>query len=349
MFTEFAFEIMDLMEGLPNRIKVGENGEQELRILEKLGSGAFGHVYRVEDRASSRVYALKDILCIYASEINNVVSEATTLYQLSHENVIAIKGAYRYNDVHMLILTEYCGGGNLNERLRLGSSKDRNYLWMTQMADALSYLHKKGVVHRDLKPDNVLLTADEEVKLADFGLARGFTALKTFYQLKDDSWLSYYKEYYMNTKCGTPFWMAPEVFAGRYTEKADVFSLGIIFFAILERTYITIDEKRFYGAFKRIRIGRSKENVGLGYAMTKNPNTTITFSSLAENSTLRKMQELTLRCLGFDEHDRPSAPAVHYELLEDEDETKLKGYLPAISIVLVLCLLLLLFFALKKK
>ena len=327
-------------------------GDKRLKRLQHLGSGAFGDVYKVKDKASSRVYALKDILCTDASGIDNVIREATTLHQLSHENVIAIEGADRFASfygVHMLILTEFCGGGNLNERLRLGSSKDRNYLWMTQMADALSYLHKKGVVHRDLKPDNVLLTADEEVKLADFGLARGFTALKTFYQLKDDSWLSYYKEYYMNTKCGTPFWMAPEVFAGRYTEKADVFSLGIIFFAILERTYITIDEKRFYGAFKRIRIGRSKENVGLGYAMTKNPNTTITFSSLAENSTLRKMQELTLRCLGFDEHDRPSAPAVHYELLEDEDETKLKGYLPAISIVLVLCLLLLLFFALKKK
>ena len=153
--------------------------------------------------------------------------------------------------------------------------------------------------------------------------------------------------------------MAPEVFAGRYTEKADVFSLGIIFFAILERTYITIDKKRFYGAFKRIRIGGSPidgyridrpwENVGLGYAMTENPNTTITFSSLAENSTLRKMQELTLRCLGFDEHDRPSAPAVHYELLEDEDETKSKGYFRAIFIVVFLCLLLLLFFSLKKK
>jgi len=327
IYTKFAFEIVDLMAGLPNTIRVGQ---QRLRILQHLGSGAFGDIYKVKDRASSRIYALKDIFCIYFSDIDNVVREATTLYQLSHENVIAIKGAYRFasfDGVHMLILTEYCGGGNLNERLRHRSSEEQNSLWMTQMADALSYLHDKGVVHRDLKPDNVLLTAEEEVKLADFGLAREFTALKTMYQLEDepDSWLSHYTQYYMNTRCGTLHWMAPEVFTRHNTEKADVFSLGAIFFAILERTYITLNGKRFYGAFKRIRRGRSQNRVGLGYAMANNPYTTVIFSRLAENSTLQKMQELTFRCLQYEEDDRPSAAAVYDELLarderEDEEE-----------------------------
>ena len=156
--------------------------------------------------------------------------------------------------------------------------------------------------------------------MADFGLAREFTALKTVYGLEDDSWLSYYAQYYMDTVCGTPYWMAPEVFDGHYTKKADVFSLGVIFFAILERTYVTFNGKRFYGAFKSIGIGHSREKVGLGYAMTTNPDTTITFSSLAENSTLQKMQELTLRCLDYDDDERPSAAAVHRELLESDEE-----------------------------
>jgi len=169
------------------------------------------------------------------------------------------------------------------------------------------------------------LTADEEVKLADFGLAREFTALKTMYQLEDDSWLSYYTQYYMDTDCGTLHWMAPEVFACHYTEKADVFSLGVIFFAILERTYITHNGKRFYGAFKR--IGRSQEKVGLGLAMTKNPHATINFSSPKENSTKQKMQELTLRCLEYEDDDRPSAAEVHDELLEKEEhEDSAEGF-----------------------
>lgn len=303
---------------LSNTVRVKD---KRLRKLQHLGSGAFGDVHKVKDRASSRVYALKDILCTDASKIDKAIGEAATLYQLSHENVIAIEGADRYSSydgVHMLILTEYCDGGNLNERLRRRSSADQNYHWMTQMADALSYLHDKEVVHRDLKPDNVLLTADEEVKLADFGLAREFTDLKTMYQLEDDSWLSYYTQYYMGTYCGTPYWMAPEVFACHYTEKADVFSLGVIFFAILERTYITLDGKRFYGAFKR--IGHSQEKVGLGFAMTKNPHATIHFSSPTENSTKKKMQELTLRCLEYEDDDRPSAAEVHDELRESDEE-----------------------------
>ena len=156
---------------------------------------------------------------------------------------------------------------------------------------------------------------------------REFTALKTLYQLEDepDSWLSHYTQYYMNTPCGTLHWMAPEVFTRHYTEKADVFSLGAIFFAILERTYITLNGKRFYGAFKRIRRGRSQNRIGLGYAMANNPYTTVIFSRLAENSTLQKMQELTFRCLQYEEDDRPSAAAVYDELLardegEDEEE-----------------------------
>ena len=160
MYTELSIEIIDIMASLPNMVRVGG---QRLRILQHLGSGAFGDVYKVEDRASSTVYALKDILCTDDSEIDKVIGEATTLYQLSHEHVIAIEGVDQfasYEGCHMLILTEYCGGGNLNERLRRGSSEGQNSLWMTQMADALSYLHAEGVTHRDLKPDNVLLTAD---------------------------------------------------------------------------------------------------------------------------------------------------------------------------------------------
>ena len=295
-----------------SRVRVGR---KVLRIQRRLGSGAFGVVYQAKDVASSRVYALKDVLCSDPSEILNAISEATTLNEISHENVIAVKGADQFLDsqgLHMLILTEYCAGGNLNDRLNQPSSDLVNYKWMSQIADALAFLHSHDVVHRDLKPENVLLTRDEDLKLADFGLAREFIALKTDARLVDDSWLSSYAEYYMNSEVGTPFWMAPEVFHGHYTEKADVFSLGVLFFAILERDFIKMGEKKLYGAFKRIR---GKGKVGLGYAMaTHNPDIRIAFSSRAQGSNV--LQRLALDALQYEENDRPSAVAVH-EVLEE--------------------------------
>ena len=207
-------------------------GGKKLRIQQRLGNGAFGVVYKVKDEATSRIYALKDVLCLKDSAIRNVVREVETMKQISHKNVIAVIGADQFSDTqgfHMLILTEYYAGGNLNERLSRRSREEMNLKWIRQSAAALHYLRSSGVVHRDLKPDNVLLTAADNIKLADFGLAREFVALKTNARLDDDSWLRSYTQCYMDSEVGTPFWMAPEVFNGHYTKKADVFSLGVLF------------------------------------------------------------------------------------------------------------------------
>ena len=107
-----------------------------------------------------------------------------------------------------------------------------------------TYLNSRGVLHRDLKPENVLLTEMEDVKLADFSLAREYTALKTDTRLDDDSWPGGYTQYYMDSEVGTPFWVAAEVFDHDYTEKADVFSLGVLFCAILEGDFIELDGKK---------------------------------------------------------------------------------------------------------
>ena len=261
--------------------------------------------------SSSRVYALKDILCKNQAAIRNAFREVETMKQISHENVIAIIGADQYHvsqGIHMFILTEYCGGGNLNDRLNRPSSEETNLKWFRQTAAALVYLHSQGVVHRDLKPENVLLTETDDIKLADFGLAREYIALQqTGLQRDDDSWMTAYTQYYMNTFAGTPHWMAPEVFTGHYTEKADVFSLGVIFFAILERDFIMMNEKVFYGAFKDIR---SVGKVGIGYAMAKyDPNTRIQFSPRAQGSNVP--QRITLDAMQYDKDDHPSAEEIH--------------------------------------
>ena len=208
----------------------------------------------MKDEAGSELYALKDVLCLNVSQRLNAIREAETLYKISHENIIAIKGAGRFVDnqhnLHMLILTEYCAGGNLNERLARPSSERINWKWMSQAADAVAYLHLNGVIHRDLKPENVLLNRRGNVKLADFGLAREYIALRRVDARRNDgSWMQKVPQYYIDYEVGTTYWLAPECVTGHYTEKADVFSLGLLFFAILKRDYIESNGKAYYGAF----------------------------------------------------------------------------------------------------
>ena len=123
-----------------SRVQVGR---KVLRIQQRLGSGAFGVVYKVKDEASSRVYALKDVLCLNVSQIRDAIREVQTMNQISHDNVISVIDADKVRDaqgLHMFILTEFCAGGNLNERLARPSSEEMNFQWMREIAEALAYL-----------------------------------------------------------------------------------------------------------------------------------------------------------------------------------------------------------------
>ncbi|XP_070546100.1 serine/threonine-protein kinase pdik1l-A-like [Ptychodera flava] len=98
------------------------------------------------------------------------------------------------------------------------------------MADAMQYSHKKGIVHRDLKPENVLISIENgkpNAKIADFGIAK--------IKLSDGDPLPASGVSYMHTPAGTRLYVAPEVYKSHYKEKADIFSLGLMFCAILER------------------------------------------------------------------------------------------------------------------
>ena len=301
-------------------------GEKLVKVKRPLGSGAFGHVYKVKDMVTGMKYALKDVLHHQSQWSEAAMQEIDILRQNSHANVVTLIAPDQrsdYDGLHVLILMDYCAGGTLNERLDRPSSAIVNVKWMKQGASALDYLHKKNVVHRDLKTENVLLTETEDIKLADFGLARLFITLKTNERpllRDDDSWLRSYVELYMNSEVGTPHWMAPEVFQGHYTEKADVFSLGAIFFAILQRDCVDVGGKRFYGAFHRV-WPFSDNAVGLGYAMAKGfggSNIQAAFSDGAQGSNT--MKNITLAALQEEAEERPTAAEVYRRLEEVMEE-----------------------------
>ncbi|XP_078343592.1 serine/threonine-protein kinase pdik1l-A-like [Oculina patagonica] len=273
---------------------------KQLTIEQSLGKGGFGVVYRVRDVGSAELLALKDIPCQNPAAIYGALEEIKTLNSLDHPNIIKLMAADQLIDmqgIHVRILMEYCSGGNLNDRLARPSNDAMNLKWMRQIADALAYLHSRNVVHRDLKPDNVLLTDPviEDVKLADFGLARSYISLQLAGPVTDAQYSSY-----MQTKAGTLPYMAPEVFAGHYTEKSDMFSLGVLFFAIVERGCIPLPNgKRIYGAFVPTPTGM----VGLGYAMANGyPNSMVAFTRASPN-----VRQLIYNLLSSDYHQRMNA------------------------------------------
>ena len=292
----------------------------ELEIQCKLGSGAFGVVYKTRDLLCNypMFYALKDVACYNTSSLGKAISEVETLRRVDHDFIVKIIAADQFVDCrggfHVLILTEYCSGGNLNDRLSRPSSEETTLKWLSQLASALSYLHSRQIVHRDLKPDNVLLTdsTTEDLKLGDFGLAREFLALKRVDTHISPCGLA---PYYMRSGTGPAHWMAPEVFSCHYTEKADIFSLGVLFHAILVRDFaFSTNDIRWYGAFVKIPGG---VKVGLGYAMSRvGPAAMTQFTRdylLGEENGFRG---LILDALNFVPRIRPRAEEIFYRLEE---------------------------------
>ena len=289
------------------RIQVGQ---KLVEIQQEIGEGAYGKVYKVKDVLTSSECALKVVACSRQPRPGktepDVMNEIQTLRKISHPNVISIieSGCYPpipWASTHMLILTEYCPRGNLNDRLTRTSSKAVERKWIFQMAAALHFLHSNNVVHRDLKPENVLMTATDDIKIGDFGLAREFISIFSIPWGNDD-WVIPYASYYMNTFAGSPPWMAPEVFRGHYNEKADVFSLGILFLAILERDFCYYKGKIYYGAFVNV-VGEGK--VGIGLAMYNcGPVAAAKLQAKESNNILRM---IALDALKFEQRDRPTA------------------------------------------
>eukprot|EP00112_Aurelia_sp_Birch-Aquarium-sp1_P009427 Seg2070.5 transcript_id=Seg2070.5/GoldUCD/mRNA.D3Y31 product="Calcium-dependent protein kinase 2" protein_id=Seg2070.5/GoldUCD/D3Y31 len=206
---------------------------QDKRFLQKelLGQGGFGQVYRVTDASTQQSYAVKVINAQSSNSLQSAKREIEQLTQASHPNIIKIFSANQVDDqVHILL--EYCSGGNLDMKLQpnIITTIGQDMKWALQVADAIKYLHSENIVHRDLKPHNIVLTANLDAKVADFGLARPF--------LTGPNWQQTYEAYYLQTKGGTPRYMAPEVWKGHYTEKADIYSMGVIFFVMFGRKAI---------------------------------------------------------------------------------------------------------------
>lgn len=290
--------------------------------VRKLGSGSFGHVTLVQSIEDQTYYALKQVSILDKAHATVIANEVKALLaSVNHKNVIklfscSVSGSTGKSPVVNYIM-EYCPLGNLNHRLRMPSTRQQDLCWMVQLSEAVGFLHAKGIVHRDLKPENILLSSSQNLKVADFGLAR-ILSNEGHYEMKQKK--GALRKSANHSVVGTPYYMAPEIYCGElYTEKVDVFSLGITMYAIKERRFITVfshcpgNAKRFYGAFI---IGFSQKNstltpcsLPLGEALQSNPACKPSFRADAGLSDCY-IREMICAMLRFDPCLRPDTKDV---------------------------------------
>ncbi len=192
-----------------------------------LGSGGMADVHRATDSTLERSVAVKVLRDVAGDETarHRFVAEARTLARLSHRNLVTVLDAgIGEDDDRPFLVMELVEGRSLDDALRAGPLPPEDAASVgAQLAAGLAYAHERGVVHRDVKPGNVLLSHDGRVKLADFGIARllGDTARHTR----------------TGTAIGTAAYLAPEQVRGEdVTGAADTYSLGLVLLESLTGT-----------------------------------------------------------------------------------------------------------------
>lgn len=187
------------------------------RLLRVVGRGAFGKVRIVERKDTGLSFALKYIRkdeVVRSESVRNIIRERRMLEHVNHPFICNLR--YSFQDIeYMYLVVDLMSGGDLRFHIsRKTFTEDAVRFWIAELGCALRYVHRQGIIHRDVKPDNVLLDADGHVHLTDFNVASDVIPGKV-----------------LTSKSGTLAYLAPEVYAGQgYDIRADWWSLGVLFY-----------------------------------------------------------------------------------------------------------------------
>uniref|UniRef100_A0A096LZN2 non-specific serine/threonine protein kinase n=1 Tax=Poecilia formosa TaxID=48698 RepID=A0A096LZN2_POEFO len=313
-------------------------------LIQEVGRGSYGVVYEAVVKRSGARVAVKKIRCHSPENVELALREfwALSSIQSQHPNVIhleecilqrdqlaqrmnhgsssplylelvetSLKGEITFDPCcayYLWFVMDFCDGGDMNAYLLSRKpSRKTNTSFMLQLGSALAFLHRNQIIHRDLKPDNILISqactptgsSEPTLKVADFGLSKVCSASG----LNPEEPASVNK-CFLSTACGTDFYMAPEVWEGHYTAKADIFALGVIFWAMVERiTFVDVEtQKELLGSY----VQQGSEIVPLGEALLENPKMELLIPA-RKKSMNSHMKQLIREMLSANPQERPDA------------------------------------------
>lgn len=210
---------------------------------------------------------------------------------------------------YLWFVMEFCEGGDLNQFiLSRRPNPLTNNSFMLQLTSAVAFLHENNIVHRDLKPDNILISersGTPVLKVADFGLSKVCAGIGNTNVGEDKNKNINVNKFWLSSACGSDFFMAPEVWEGHYTAKADIFALGIIIWAMLERiTFIDAESKReLLGTYVRQGV----DIVPVGEALLENPKMVLNIPQKRRSCMSDGVRKLLQEMLAVNPQDRPDA------------------------------------------
>ncbi|KAM0525796.1 hypothetical protein ACHAPE_000508 [Trichoderma viride] len=195
----------------------GEANLNHFRLLRVVGRGAFGKVRIVERKDTNLTFALKYIRkdeVVKSESVRNIIRERRMLEHVNHPFICNLR--YSFQDIeYMYLVVDLMSGGDLRFHIsRKTFTEEAVRFWIAELGCALRYVHSQNIIHRDVKPDNVLLDAEGHVHLTDFNVASDIIPGRI-----------------MTSKSGTLAYLAPEVYSGKgYDIRADWWSLGVLFY-----------------------------------------------------------------------------------------------------------------------
>ncbi|AZE97373.1 Serine/threonine protein kinase PpkA [Pseudomonas orientalis] len=188
----------------------------------EIGEGAMANVYLATQRSLERKVALKVMAAALAADptfCERFLREGKTLARLSHPHTVTIHDIGNVGELYYMAM-EYLPNGTLKERIAAGLTPEQGVTLIRQIASALGYAHAQGLVHRDVKPANILFRADGTAVLSDFGIAKSLDDRTQFTQA--------------GFAVGTPSYMSPEQARGQEIDgRADLYALGVVLYEIL--------------------------------------------------------------------------------------------------------------------